>query len=89
MFDWTDVEDYLAHLRGKGLGHDLTLDAALPPAPAVRTWSAPKLQLALLRSGRDVWLESRSIHPVFGITPMEQVRDPAVFKNFILGLAAR
>jgi len=87
MFDVHDVEGYLAHLRGKGFGESLGMDAARPSPPEVRTWTGRTIQLALLRSGNDVWLESRSVHPVYGVTPMNACRDPAGFRNFILETA--
>lgn len=81
------VDDCLANLAGKGHGGNVVKDlyAQLSP-PEAATWTGKRFQLALLRSGREAWLEIREFTNV-GRIAAQPVRDPAEFASTVISFA--
>lgn len=81
------VDDCLANLAGNGHGGNIVKDqyAQLSP-PEAATWTGKRFQLALLRSGREAWLEVHEFTNM-GRIAAAPVRDRAEFASTVVSFA--
>ena len=81
------VDSLLADLRGKGLaGHVVKDDYRQLSPPEAATWTGKRFQLALLLSGREVWMEVREFTRV-GVVAAQPVRNRADFASTVVNFA--
>ncbi|WVW77446.1 hypothetical protein Bhz59_00060 [Stenotrophomonas phage vB_SmaS_Bhz59] len=81
------IDDCLANLAGNGHGGNVVKDqyGQLSP-PEAATWTGKRFQLALLRSGREAWLEVREFTNV-GRIAGKPIRDRADFASTVVSFA--
>lgn len=87
------IGELLARYAGKGFaGHVVKERASKLRAPEAAVWTGNQTQLALLRSGRDFWLEVRNRlphrEPAVWLAG-DPIRDSDKFPAVLLGFVVR